>query len=452
MALDLSVRYPGQVETGDPGYPTGKAQNIAVEADGSGTPFEKDLVNDQLGFQQALLAEAGITPSGVPDKVGASQYLEAVKAVANGALILHRGAQEWQAQSIWAAPSLSDFLFLAAPIQSTLFLGAARQGLVAIGAHDSTTSVYLRSQDGTIWDDRDQIAFDLVSGDGLSVPVCVAAAAPAEWLVGVNQAGSGLVRRASSWGVGSNDHTPPDSINVTCVGYALGKYLVALVDGTIESSATFTSGWTVAGPLATSFPAATYGAPAGEIATDGTGHVILCASSVIAGVARFRIWHSTNTTAWALAMTGDASLTFMNVSWSSAHTKFFALASNGKLFSSPDGLTWTLQYTTAITATNEATARHGTFAIAGNCIAKVMSRNLGGDSKYPGIYYTMDAGATWHASAFAKGFGDTSTDSTIAPRELHSLIEANGRFYATDGIRIFRSGLLAAPTVPVFTS
>src|ERR1700753_3460764 len=82
MALNPKLRYPGQVPVGASGYPYGAAQNDLVEDDGTGTPYEKDLVNDVFGFQQALLAEASITPSGEPDAVGASDYLNALKVVA----------------------------------------------------------------------------------------------------------------------------------------------------------------------------------------------------------------------------------------------------------------------------------------------------------------------------------------------------------------------------------
>ncbi|HKY40771.1 MAG TPA: hypothetical protein VJN18_32775 [Polyangiaceae bacterium] len=87
MALDLTVTYEGQVVDDDPNYPQGKARNIVVEGDGIGTPWEQQLVNDWLGFYQALLLAAGITPSGSPDHANASQYKEAVEwiaAAANG--------------------------------------------------------------------------------------------------------------------------------------------------------------------------------------------------------------------------------------------------------------------------------------------------------------------------------------------------------------------------------
>ena len=79
MAIIPSAEYPGKIDTSDPvGYPQGKAQNITTPGDGTGTPWEKSIVNDFLGFQQALLAEAQATPTGTPDKVGASQYLDAI--------------------------------------------------------------------------------------------------------------------------------------------------------------------------------------------------------------------------------------------------------------------------------------------------------------------------------------------------------------------------------------
>lgn len=82
--LDLSVRYEDQIETGDPGYPSGKARNIVVEFDGTGTPWEQDLVNDQIfGPAQALLDAAGLEPDGVIEKVGASQTLTALKVLAD---------------------------------------------------------------------------------------------------------------------------------------------------------------------------------------------------------------------------------------------------------------------------------------------------------------------------------------------------------------------------------
>lgn len=79
MALKPNETYPSQIDNSDPtGYPHGKARNVASPGDGTGTPWEEQLANDIFGMQQALLDEAAVTPSGNPDKVGASQYLEAL--------------------------------------------------------------------------------------------------------------------------------------------------------------------------------------------------------------------------------------------------------------------------------------------------------------------------------------------------------------------------------------
>jgi len=84
MALIPSARYPAQTDA-DPGYPQGKARNAVTFQDGTGTPLERDWLNDLWGFLQSLLAVGSITPSGSPDAVGASQYLAGVQAVATAA-------------------------------------------------------------------------------------------------------------------------------------------------------------------------------------------------------------------------------------------------------------------------------------------------------------------------------------------------------------------------------
>jgi len=81
MALIPQNDYAGQIATGDPAYPHGKARNVTVSGDGTGTPLEASWVNDIWGFLQNLLAEGGVTPTGTPDGVGASQYLDALKAI-----------------------------------------------------------------------------------------------------------------------------------------------------------------------------------------------------------------------------------------------------------------------------------------------------------------------------------------------------------------------------------
>lgn len=87
MAIDPSAEYPAQIDTSDPtGYPLGQPRNITTSGDGTGTPLEKKWLADLWGFLQALLAEVNLTSgiTGVPDKVGASDYLLALKTLFNG--------------------------------------------------------------------------------------------------------------------------------------------------------------------------------------------------------------------------------------------------------------------------------------------------------------------------------------------------------------------------------
>lgn len=80
MAIKPKVEYPYQTITTDPAYPHGKARNVTVPGDGTGTPLEQKWVNDVWGFLQAVLAAGGVTPSGIPDTASASDYLNALKA------------------------------------------------------------------------------------------------------------------------------------------------------------------------------------------------------------------------------------------------------------------------------------------------------------------------------------------------------------------------------------
>jgi hypothetical protein len=449
MALKPSVIYPGQVSIADlASYPYGKAQNDLVEGDGIGTPLEEKLVNEIFGFQQALLVDAGITPSNAPEAVGSSQYLDAIKKIANGALILHRGAQEWQ--SVQVGGSLIDYPFLVAPLQSSLWF-PGRQSIVAVGSNDAPAAVYLRSQDGTEWDPGTGNAFDMYSGNLLQQPVCVAPGAGGEWLMGINQSGDGLVRRVTSHGNGFNDRVPSGATNVTAVHYALGRYLVALGSGVVERSATFTSGWTASSTFASSMTLATEGVPGGEFADDGVSVILLCTRCIFSSSDRFRVWKSTDLGAtWTQAFAGDAGITGMNIVWDAAAGKFYALQSNGKLHSSPDGSVWTSVGTTVVTEANGAIVKHGTLAVAGKCLAKLIAPAASASSHYGGILYSTDGGASWFPSLFAKGFGNISTDVTITARDPEALIAANGRFYVSDGLKVFRSGVLAAPTLSAF--
>ena len=88
MALRPSVVQPGRVDTSDPtGYPDGKAQDVTTPGVGGtndGTAWVSSFINEVFGFFQGLLAQAGITPDGTPEKANDSQLVDAVKALALG--------------------------------------------------------------------------------------------------------------------------------------------------------------------------------------------------------------------------------------------------------------------------------------------------------------------------------------------------------------------------------
>lgn len=84
MAINPESQYPGKIAPATSDYPYGSARNITTPGDGTGTPWEAALVNDIFGMQQALLSDAAIVPTGTPEKVGASQFLDAMRKLFGG--------------------------------------------------------------------------------------------------------------------------------------------------------------------------------------------------------------------------------------------------------------------------------------------------------------------------------------------------------------------------------
>lgn len=77
MAVKIADLYLN-TNPADANYPGGSFKNASSPAATDGTPFEEQWANDMLGFMQALLALAGVVPSGVPDTAINSQHLQAV--------------------------------------------------------------------------------------------------------------------------------------------------------------------------------------------------------------------------------------------------------------------------------------------------------------------------------------------------------------------------------------
>lgn len=79
MSIHPENQYPGKIDPADPEYPSGKARNITVPSDGTGTPLEAAWVNDLFGFNASILADVAEVPSGDPDTVLIPQLLNALK-------------------------------------------------------------------------------------------------------------------------------------------------------------------------------------------------------------------------------------------------------------------------------------------------------------------------------------------------------------------------------------
>lgn len=78
MALTLPNRYPGRFNPPSAEYPQGSFKNRTAPGALDGSYLEQDWANDKEGFFQSLIAAAGLTPSDLPDEVGASQYYDAL--------------------------------------------------------------------------------------------------------------------------------------------------------------------------------------------------------------------------------------------------------------------------------------------------------------------------------------------------------------------------------------
>ena len=86
MAIRLIEEYPNRVGAPTADYPHGVPRNKSTPTATDGTPFEQSWFRDQEGFFQGLMETAGITPSGTPDTVLNSDYLDALNRVTNGVI------------------------------------------------------------------------------------------------------------------------------------------------------------------------------------------------------------------------------------------------------------------------------------------------------------------------------------------------------------------------------
>lgn len=379
-------------------------------------------------------------------------------------VLVHRAMREWTKERIGYDNGVGDGVEFPYVLACSLNMNDESHAVVAVGRSENATPdacCYVRSLDGTYFDFSDTAPGSSIFPDQLAgptyleQPTCVGPAVGG-FMVGNIQNSDGYVTLVSGFGRLVDQHfIPLGSEYPTAVFYsrAVARYLVATNGRNVQYSGSFGSGWASTSALATAgFDAAAYGAPGGEFADNGPGGgvVLFCTRCTVGGVDRFRVFRSTDGAAWSVVHTGGASDAMMNVAWSEGDACFYALGSQGALYRSGDGSSWDFVKATSITSGNGASLLHGTMACAGHVLAKVMSPPAGGDHVYTGVTYSVDGGITWYFTPFGYGFGDTNSGYLFTPTPVLSLASGNGRLFAADKYRVFRSGI-AAYGGPLFT-
>lgn len=324
MALIPSVRYSGQVDTGDANYPHGKARNAGAFQDGTGTPFERDLVNDIWGFLQALLDRARITPSGTPDHVGASQYVDSVEAVARASTVKRAlSLRELGLGGVTPTPSSSLVGAVSALGYWTVVAKAGTNSVFAINdSHlpsmsgvtiPGLTSVIKLVRGGrilAIGDGGNRNAYSTTNGNTWSAGGATGLAAAATDAVwdGTEFVISTLTGKAAhstngvAWTVATGGSDISDAINLTPDGglAALASGAVIAAGGQVDGSKAFALStdhgqtWALSGSIPSS---STDYVVQGSVAGNGAAEIFWLGKRD--GVDRLDLWVSTDGAAWS---------------------------------------------------------------------------------------------------------------------------------------------------------
>lgn len=82
MAINIYEKFAPRANPADGDYPYGSIKNESVPGAKDGTPLDAEWGNDYAGFDAELFAQTGTVPSGIPDKLGASQRVDATNILA----------------------------------------------------------------------------------------------------------------------------------------------------------------------------------------------------------------------------------------------------------------------------------------------------------------------------------------------------------------------------------
>lgn len=79
MAIKIYEQFAPFANPADGDYPYGSIKNDSIPGAEDGTPLDAIWANDYAGSDAELFAQAGIVPSGQPDKLGASQRVDGMR-------------------------------------------------------------------------------------------------------------------------------------------------------------------------------------------------------------------------------------------------------------------------------------------------------------------------------------------------------------------------------------
>lgn len=337
-----STRYSGQTDTPGATYPHGKARNAGSFQDGTGTPLEKDWINDLWGWMQALVGRAGITPSGDADTATASDLADAVEVIASELAVDEFAKRRIRLRHIAAQTPFAIGIDLAAG-----FISAASTRPQTVLCVKAGASSVLRVRDA---DDHADVAGDVAS---ITSEVVGVARGAADRLVAVGSGGNFCcfsTNDGTSWSAGSSLGAAPNAIvyNTTfsrfMVTFAVAETVAQDVDGASTWAAVATGLTSAQAGIAVLSSGVTVVA-----GLDGSGDLDIARSTD--GGATWSVAGGTvpnpsdyDQAGWVVGDEGD---TVYHAGPCNSGTQI-------RICSSEDGLTWTLLAT--ITAADAATS------------------------------------------------------------------------------------------------
>lgn len=128
MAIKIYEKFAPRANPADGDYPYGSIKNESVPGAKDGTPLDAVWANDYAGTDAELFAQAGTVPSGQPDKIGASQRVDALNKLF--ARVNFNSVAEISASSA----SLTDGMVIVAKGHYSLNDGGAGTWIVSYGA------------------------------------------------------------------------------------------------------------------------------------------------------------------------------------------------------------------------------------------------------------------------------------------------------------------------------